>query len=79
MEQNTLEHRYNNMHKSIRSCVERCNGLLEARFRCCLKHSVLHYHPETASRIINACVVLHNICIEHNLEEPADDEPADVD
>nr|CAI5848324.1 unnamed protein product [Callosobruchus analis] len=33
-------------------------------------HRVLHYGPETASQIINACAVLHNICIANNVEEP---------
>nr|CAI5851475.1 unnamed protein product [Callosobruchus analis] len=37
---------------------------------CLLKHRVLHYGPETASQIINACAVLHNICIANNVEEP---------
>lgn len=51
------------------------------RFRCLLKHRVLHYHPERAARIINACVVLHNICVEHNMPEPdveVDDEHIDL-
>lgn len=33
---------------------------------CLLKHRVLHYSPVTASKIVNACVVLHNMCIENN-------------
>lgn len=32
-------------------------------FRCLLKDRTLHYKPEKASLIINACIVLHNICI----------------
>lgn len=40
------------------------------RFRCCLKHRVLHYSPETACKIINACVILHNMCMEYNIPEP---------
>ncbi|XP_067128935.1 putative nuclease HARBI1 [Centruroides vittatus] len=47
--------------------IEQCNGLLKNRWRCLLKHRVLHYHPETASNIIIACVVLHNICIKNNI------------
>lgn len=31
-----------------------------------LKHRVLHYEPLKTSKIINACVVLHNICIDNN-------------
>lgn len=66
----TKEYVYNNKHKSIRSLIERCNGVLKMRFRCLLKHRVLHYAPEKASKIVNACVLLHNLCIEHNIPEP---------
>ncbi|KAJ8917015.1 hypothetical protein NQ315_012933 [Exocentrus adspersus] len=62
----TPERRYNNAHKTTRSIIERVNGVLKMRFRCLLKHRVLHYSPEMACRIINACVVLHNICIDQN-------------
>lgn len=43
------------------------------RFRCLLKHRVLHYTPNVASKIINSCVVLHNMCVENNLPLPDDD------
>jgi len=38
--------------------------------RCLLIHRVLHYAPEKATAIINACVVLHNMCMTYN--EPID-------
>lgn len=76
----TPEHLYQISQKSIRSIIERCNGVLKMRFRCLFKQRVLHYDPETASKIINACVVLHNLCIEHNLPEVhlGDDEGDDA-
>lgn len=39
-----------------------------------MKHRVLHYSPVKASKIINACVILHNICIENNVIEPIFDD-----
>jgi len=33
----------------------------------------LHYKPEKTTAIINACVVLHNICISYNVPEYTDD------
>lgn len=44
------------------------------RFRCLLKHRVLHYTPERATKIINACVVLHNLCIDYNIPDPVNEE-----
>ncbi|XP_018311535.1 putative nuclease HARBI1 [Mycetomoellerius zeteki] len=69
-ELNIATRRYNNQQKSIRSFIERCNGLLKMRFRCLLKHRVLHYRPDVCSKIINACVVLHNMCIHDNVPIP---------
>lgn len=40
------------------------------RFRCLLKHRALHYAPTIASKIINSCTVLHNMCVEENLPFP---------
>ncbi|XP_050515302.1 putative nuclease HARBI1 [Diabrotica virgifera virgifera] len=67
-QQNTPEGRYTFSHSSVRNCVERCNGVLKMRFRCLLKHRVLHYTPVKAAEIINACCVLHNILVSHNIE-----------
>lgn len=33
---------------------------------CLLKHRTLHYSPVKASKIVNACTILHNMCIENN-------------
>ncbi|GBP95427.1 Putative nuclease HARBI1 [Eumeta japonica] len=43
---NTPEERYNKAFKCARANIERCNGILKMRFRCLLKHRVLHYAPE---------------------------------
>ncbi|XP_044754998.1 putative nuclease HARBI1 [Coccinella septempunctata] len=66
----TPEFRYNKAFKKARCTIERCNGLLKMRFRCLLKHRVLHYAPNVCAKIINACVVLHNICLENNIPNP---------
>lgn len=66
---NTPAFRYNMGHRRTRCTIERCNGVLKTRFRCLLKHRVLHYHPHKAGLIINACVVLHNLCIINNVPE----------
>lgn len=71
---NNDEERFNDRQKSVRCTIERCNGVLKNRFRCLIKHRVLHYMPERASAIINSCVVLHNMCINENLPEPDVDE-----
>jgi hypothetical protein len=60
---NNHERNYNNAHQSSRNVIERLNGVLKARFRCCFGERALHYTPEKAAKIINACAILHNICM----------------
>ncbi|KAJ8914170.1 hypothetical protein NQ315_016249 [Exocentrus adspersus] len=73
------EDRYNIAQRRIRSIIERCNGVLKLRFRCLLKHRMLHYSPEKSSKIINATTVLHNnLCIDANLPNVVE-EPGDLD
>ncbi|XP_059226785.1 putative nuclease HARBI1 isoform X1 [Stomoxys calcitrans] len=67
------ETRYNRKHASARNVVERCFGLLKNRFRCIIGSRGLHYSPEKATQIINACCALHNMCITYKcIEEPTD-------
>ena len=63
---------YTTRHIEARNCIERCFGLLKARWRCLLRHRVLHYHPQVASKIVIACCVLHNIALEARLPPPSD-------
>lgn len=68
--QSTMEELYTQRHVQARNCIERCFGLLKARWRCLLKHRVLHYHPLIASNIIMACCVLQNKALKANLPPP---------
>ncbi|XP_042147577.1 uncharacterized protein LOC121836682 [Ixodes scapularis] len=56
-----------------RSVLERCIGLLKSRFQCLQRHRTLYYHPTTATVIISACAVLHNICLSSREPEPGPD------
>lgn len=51
----------------------------KARWRCLLKHGTLHYHPQVASKIINACCVLHNISLNANLPLPTTEQSENDD
>lgn len=64
------EEYYTELHCKVRNTVERCIGVLKARWRCLLAHRVLHYDPVTAARIVNACIVLHNIANARNVPMP---------
>lgn len=77
--ENVGEERYNNRHCSIRSLIERCNGVLKNRFRCLIRYRTLHYSPTMAGRIVNACCVLHNLCIENNIPEIDEHHPEEPD
>lgn len=69
----TPEERLNSQLKTIRNGIERCNGVLKNRWRCLLKHRVLHYTPQMAAAIVKTCCVLHNMCIAANQPEPVID------
>jgi hypothetical protein len=58
--------------------IERVNGNIKSRFRCLLRHRVLHYHTVKAAKIICACAVLHNIC-KHFYNELPHEDPIDDD
>lgn len=62
------EARYNTAHKHARNVVERAFGVLKSRWRCLNKHRVLHYDPVTAGKIVYACVILHNICVDERMQ-----------
>ncbi|KAJ8720568.1 hypothetical protein PYW08_006033 [Mythimna loreyi] len=66
----TPEHQYYQLHVTARNTVERCIGVLKARFRCLLAARALHYDPITAGKIVNACCVLHNIANKNRLPVP---------
>ncbi|XP_045493505.1 putative nuclease HARBI1 [Colias croceus] len=61
---------YTTRHLQARNCIERCFGVLKARWRCLLKHRTLHYHPRVASEVTIACCVLHNIALDAKLPPP---------
>ncbi|XP_018567994.1 putative nuclease HARBI1 [Anoplophora glabripennis] len=63
----------------IRPTTERCNGVLKNRFRCLLKHRVLHYSPTMARKIINSCVVLHTMCVSNNMPQPDFEDMENID
>lgn len=46
-----------------RTLIECTFGSLKNKLRCLLRHRVLHYTPQKAGLIINACAVLHNIML----------------
>lgn len=68
--QGSREEVYTQKHVQARNCIERCFGLLKARWRCLLRDRVLHYHPYVASHITTACCVLHNIALKAGLPPP---------
>lgn len=65
------ENNYNKKHSQTRNAIERAFGVLKMRFRCL--HNTggcLQSPPSSCTKIITACAVLHNICIENSVPEP---------
>lgn len=62
---------FNRKHIQCRNVIERCFGLLKSRFKALHRTGgTLCYTPEKVCKIITACAVLHNICINYRLDEP---------
>ncbi|XP_046399690.1 putative nuclease HARBI1 [Ischnura elegans] len=66
----TPEARYNARFTRARACVERCFGVWKGWFRCLRRDPTLHYSPERAGVIINACAVLHNMALHYRVDLP---------
>ncbi|XP_064475621.1 putative nuclease HARBI1 [Ornithodoros turicata] len=67
------EQRFNSAHSRTRVRIEHCFGVLKMRFRCLQRYRTLHFAPDRCCKIINACAVLHNMCLVYNTVEPLDD------
>nr|CAH7757819.1 unnamed protein product [Callosobruchus chinensis] len=67
---NTSYGKYNIHLRRARNSVERVNGVLKGRFRSLVKHRTPNYDPIKCGRIINTCVVLHNIALQFNVAPP---------
>ena len=80
------EERYNVAHKQTRQCVERSFGLLKQRFRCLHRDGGnLTFEPGKCCKIVVACMVLHNMCVDARLpadmdeDDDSDDDSSDED
>nr|XP_037869744.1 putative nuclease HARBI1 [Bombyx mori] len=69
---NTPQSNYNQKHMRARVVIENTFGRLKNRWRCLNKDRALHYKPVKCARIILACCVLHNIGINYDTVDDAD-------
>ncbi|XP_054724465.1 putative nuclease HARBI1 isoform X2 [Uloborus diversus] len=65
-----LEETYNIRHLCGLSVIQKCIHVLKSRFKCLLGERPLYYSPRKAANIVNACAVLHNMCVHFNVSEP---------
>ena len=72
------EVKYNKIHSSVRSAVERSIGKLKNRWRCLHKSGgALQYEPSKCCLVIHTCILLENLCISLGLEDPEIDDEED--
>ncbi|KAG8180601.1 hypothetical protein JTE90_018219 [Oedothorax gibbosus] len=66
--------------RSVRSTIERLNGVLKSRWRCIHQTGgCLSYTPDKVCNIVMACAVLHNVCVEYKVPLPDDSDDDDSD
>ncbi|XP_015905960.1 putative nuclease HARBI1 [Parasteatoda tepidariorum] len=74
---------FNKKHYAARECMRKCKRTIRSRFRCLDNELKLSYAPGQVSQIIDACAVLHNLCIIKNvpfhLTESVDEDSDDSD
>ncbi|KAK3878991.1 hypothetical protein Pcinc_016435 [Petrolisthes cinctipes] len=59
------EERFNESHRITRCVVERTFGVLKSRFQCLHESGgSLQYEPRKAVKIVIACMLLHNYCVD---------------
>lgn len=75
------QERYNAHHKTARNTIERAFGFLKMRFRCLDKSGgCLMFSPSRCTKVILACMCLHNICVRQRLPQPdLEGEPVEGD
>ncbi|XP_063812341.1 putative nuclease HARBI1 [Pseudophryne corroboree] len=62
------EKRYQETHIASRGVIERAFGVLKSRFRCLdTSGGALLYSPSKVCGMVNACCILHNICVANRL------------
>ncbi|XP_063811615.1 putative nuclease HARBI1 [Pseudophryne corroboree] len=62
------EKRYQEKHIASRGVIERAFGVLKSRFRCLdTSGGALLYSPSKVCGMVNACCILHNICVANRL------------
>jgi hypothetical protein len=75
------ERAYTRAHVATRVVVEKAFGVCKQRFRAIHKSGgVLTYAPEKCCKIIVACMILHNMCMDAGIPlEDDDDLPREED
>lgn len=63
----TRQFKYTVKHCKARNVAERFFGVFKSVWRCLSYQRVLMYAPDMAGKIVNACAVLHNMCIHYRL------------
>jgi hypothetical protein len=63
-----MEEKFNHLHSCLRNAIERAFGVLKMKWRILL--SIPHFHdPLTQTKIITACMCLHNFIRDSKLHD----------
>lgn len=69
-DEGSAEDQFNAVHRQMRNCIERVNGVVKIRWRCLSGERMLRYQPKKVVKFANVCCALNNVLNKRGVKAP---------